>query len=96
MPVKGDHGLTLQTHEELSRRLLLARAHLAQVSSTVLADGSWRLARPIAHTLEAALRELDRARDRLAAALAAEHAVVHPALAKRIYYPLVDGPQEGV
>jgi hypothetical protein len=93
-PPDGQAGLRLKDHEEVSRRLLLARGYLARVAAQVRADGAWRWGRSIAHTVEAAIRQLDRARDELAAALAQDHPITHPALAKRVYYPQ-DPPQGG-
>jgi CTP:molybdopterin cytidylyltransferase MocA len=101
MPVRGSAGtpgLSLKDHEALSRALLLARARLAQVRATVHGDGAWSWSRPILASLAAAIRAVDESRDRLSAALAAEHPVVHPALARRIYFPVVDvdGREEDV
>jgi hypothetical protein len=86
-------GLRIKDHEALSHSLLLARARLAQVRATVHGDGAWAWSRPILASLAAAIRALDESRDRLAEALAREHTVVHPALARRIYFP-VDGRKE--
>jgi hypothetical protein len=96
MPVKpaGTAGLSLKDHEGLAQALLLARAHVARVAAQVRGDGLWSRSRGVAHTLELVIREIDRGREELSAALAAEHPVVHPALARRIYFPVVDGREE--
>jgi hypothetical protein len=99
MPVKspgGEGGLRIKDHEALSRALLLARARLAQVRATVHGDGAWAWSRPILASLATAIRAVDESRGQLAEALAQEHAVVHPALAKRIYFPVDGGREEGV
>jgi hypothetical protein len=90
MPIKGaagTPGLSLRDHESLSHALLLARARLAQVRATVHGDGAWAWSRPILASLAAAIRALDQAREQLVAALAQEHPITHPSLAKHVYYP---------
>jgi hypothetical protein len=97
MPVRGPAGtagLSLRDHESLSHALLLARARLAQVRATVHGDGAWAWSRPILASLAAAIRAIDESRDRLSAVLAQEHPITHPALAKHVYYPVVDGREE--
>lgn len=90
MPVHGPVGLSLRDHERLSHGLLTARAHLARVRATVHGDGAWSWSRPVLATLASAIRELDRVRDELSAVIPLEHAIVHPALGRRIYFPTVD------
>jgi hypothetical protein len=90
----SERGLTVRDHEALSRALLAARARLAQTAAQVHADCPRRLMGPILKSLEAAIRAVDQARDRLAGVVPQEHPHLHPALAKRLYYPSDGGGKE--
>jgi hypothetical protein len=84
--------LSLDDHQRLAQVLLAARAALAEVSSTLQAAWPKHLDGPLHQGLKTCLRELDGARERLAAVLTHEHRHWHPASGRRCYFPVVDGP----